>query len=58
VIAGALGEDDPQNSALYEASAKAFDQRITVMSGEIAQQLEAIKDLSFIVFHDAFHNFE
>jgi zinc transport system substrate-binding protein len=58
VIAGALGEDDPQNSALYEANAKAFDQRITVMSGEIAQQLEAIKDLSFIVFHDAFHNFE
>jgi zinc transport system substrate-binding protein len=58
VIAGALGEEDPQNSALYEANAKAFDQRITVMSGEIAQQLEAIKDLSFIVFHDAFHNFE
>jgi zinc transport system substrate-binding protein len=58
VIAGALGEEDPQNSALYEANAKAFDQRITVMSGEIAQQVEAIKDLSFIVFHDAFHNFE
>jgi ABC-type Zn2+ transport system substrate-binding protein/surface adhesin len=28
------------------------------MSGEIAQQPEVIKDLWFIVFHDAFHNFE
>lgn len=58
VIAGALGDEDPQNSAFYVSNAKAFDQRITVMSGEIVQQLETIKDLSFVVFHDAFHNFE
>ena len=58
VIADALGEEDPKNSAVYDANAKAFAQRITVVSDEITQQLEVVKGLSFIVFHDAFHNFE
>ena len=58
VIADALGAEDPQNSVTYDANAKAFAQRITDVSDEIMQQLEPVKDLSFIVFHDAFHNFE
>ena len=58
VIADALGAEDPQNSTVYDANAKAFAQRITVVSDEITQQLEVVKGLSFIVFHDAFHNFE
>lgn len=58
VIADALGEEDPKNSAVYDANAKAFVQRITVVLDEITQQLEVVKGLSFIVFHDAFHNFE
>ena len=58
VIADALGALDPQNSVTYDANAKAFAQRITDLSDEIMQQLEPVKDLSFIVFHDAFHNFE
>jgi zinc transport system substrate-binding protein len=58
VIADALGEEDPKNSAVYDANAKAFAQRITVVLDEITQQLEVVKGLSFIVFHDAFHNFE
>lgn len=58
VIADALGEEDPKNLAVYDANAKAFAQRITVVSDEITQQLEVVKGLSFIVFHDAFHNFE
>ncbi len=58
VIADALGAADPQNSAVYNANAKAFAQRIMVVSDEITQQLEMVKGLSFIVFHDAFHNFE
>ena len=58
VIADALGEEDPKNSAVYDANAKAFALRITVVLDEITQQLEVVKGLSFIVFHDAFHNFE
>ena len=58
VIADALGEEDPKNLAVYDANAKAFAQRITVVSDEITQQLEVVKGLSLIVFHDAFHNFE
>ena len=58
VIADALGAEDPQNSTVYDANAKAFAQRITVVSDEITKQLEVVKGLSFIVFHDAFHNFE
>ena len=56
MIADALGEEDPQNSTFYDANAKAFIQRITVVLGEITQQLGVFKDLSLIVFHDAFHN--
>jgi zinc transport system substrate-binding protein len=51
-------EEDPQNSDVYDANAEAFAQRITVVSDEITQQLDVVKGLSFIVFHDAFHNFE
>ena len=56
MIADALGEEDPQNSAFYDANAKVFIRRITVVLGEITQQLGVFKDLSLIVFHDAFHN--
>ncbi len=56
MIADALGKEDPQNSAFYDANAKVFIRRITVVLGEITQQLGVFKDLSLIVFHDAFHN--
>jgi zinc transport system substrate-binding protein len=56
VIADALGKEDPQNSAFYDANAKVFIRRITVVLGELTQQLGVFKDLSLIVFHDAFHN--
>ena len=57
-IAGALAEHDPDNAALYTANAEAARDEISALEIEIAQQLETVADLPFLVFHDAYQYFE
>lgn len=57
-IEEALAEADPANAEKYEANAKAVSQRLDGLVTEISAQLEPVKDKGFIVFHDAYQNFE
>jgi zinc transport system substrate-binding protein len=57
-IEEALAEVDPANAATYEANAKAVMARLDALTAETAASLEPVKDKGFIVFHDAYQNFE
>jgi zinc transport system substrate-binding protein len=57
-IADVLGEEDSANMQLYKDNAKIFAAKISAVSIDIKQQVEPIKGIPFIVFHDAFHGFE
>jgi len=53
-IAAALTAADPDNAALYRANAEATAQKLGALAQEIAADLGAVKDVPFVVFHDAF----
>ncbi|MEM7067260.1 MAG: zinc ABC transporter substrate-binding protein [Pseudomonadota bacterium] len=53
-----LAEADPANAAKYEANAKAVSAKLDTLVGEVTAQLEPVKGKGFIVFHDAYQNFE
>lgn len=53
-----LVEADPDNAAKYEANANEISARLDAMTAEIAADLETVKGKPFVVFHDAYHNFE
>lgn len=57
-IADILGQEDAANGQLYKDNAKIFAARIAAVSIEIKQQVEPVRGMPFIVFHDAFHGFE
>lgn len=58
VIAAELAEHDPGNAALYNANAAAAQAEITALEGDIAEQLGPLRDVPFLVFHDAYQYFE
>ena len=53
-----LVEVDPENAAKYEANAKSVSEKLDSLVGEISAQLKPIKGKGFVVFHDAYQNFE
>lgn len=53
-----LAKADPDNAAKYEANAEAISARLDGLVTEISAQLEPVKDKGFVVFHDAYQNFE
>jgi len=53
-----LAEADPANAAKYEANAKAVSVKLDGLVAEVSAQLEPVKGKGFIVFHDAYQNFE
>lgn len=57
-IEEALADVDPANAAAYEANAKAVMARLDALTAETTASLEPVKDKGFIVFHDAYQNFE
>ncbi len=57
-IEEALAEADPANAATYETNAEAVMARLDALTTETAAKLEPVKDRGFIVFHDAYQNFE
>ncbi|WP_169545688.1 zinc ABC transporter substrate-binding protein [Sneathiella aquimaris] len=48
----------PENQDLYKRNAKAMIARIRATDQQLAKELEAIKDIPYIVFHDAYQYFE
>ena len=57
-IEEALAELDPANAAKYEANAKAVSAKLDALTSEVAAMLAPVKQKGFIVFHDAYQNFE
>ncbi len=53
-----LVEADPDNAPKYKANANDITARLDAMTAEIAADLETVKDKPFVVFHDAYRNFE
>ncbi|MEG2518554.1 MAG: zinc ABC transporter substrate-binding protein [Oscillospiraceae bacterium] len=56
-IAEEMSALDPNNSKVYAANAKSFEEKLLAADGEIASSLSDIKNRSFIVFHPAFGYF-
>jgi zinc transport system substrate-binding protein len=58
LIADALAELDPENSATYRANAAAALVEIFTLRAAIAAQTDPIRITPFIVYHDAYQYFE
>lgn len=58
LIAGELAEHDPQNAALYAANAETARAELEALEAEIAARIAPVRDLPFLVFHDAYQYFE
>lgn len=58
VIARELGQIDPANKARYEANAARLTAKLRALDGELRQTLAQVQDKPYIVFHDAYRNFE
>lgn len=57
-IAAALIETDPDNAGTYYANSKIMAYRLDLLGQEIADALAPVKDVPFVVFHDAFQYFD
>ena len=57
-IATELGAIDPDNAAAYRHNADRLMQRIDAMEARIAARLAPVRDVPFVMFHDAFQYFE
>ena len=58
VIAARLSEADPANAATYAANAAAGRADLDALVTEVGAMLDPVRDLSFVVFHDAYQYFE
>lgn len=57
-IAAALAERDPTHAAAYKANGAALQSKLDAFDAELEAQLASVKDVPFIVFHDAYQYFE
>ena len=57
-IASALIETFPDNQAIYQANAERLDKELQQLDQRLNTMLEEIKDLPYVVFHDAYQYFE
>ncbi|GAB2647755.1 zinc ABC transporter substrate-binding protein [Vibrio panuliri] len=57
-IADELSKVDAQNAQTYQSNAKAAIARLDQLTKEIEQQTSDLKEIKFIVFHDAYQYFE
>ena len=58
LIAARLGEIDPDNADIYAANAAAGQAELQMLSQQIDTALAPVRDIPFIVFHDAYQYFE
>ncbi|WP_068117398.1 zinc ABC transporter substrate-binding protein [Tropicimonas marinistellae] len=57
-IAEALSVADPDNAGTYESNARSAQARLDKMEAEIASDLSPIRNIRYVVFHDAYQYFE
>ena len=57
-VAAALIEADPDNSGIYTANARIMAYRLDQLIEETEYDLAPVKDVPFVVFHDAFQYFD
>lgn len=57
-IAAELSALDPDNAATYAANAEASQARIQALEDSLQADLEPLRDMRFVVFHDAYQYFE
>ena len=53
-----LAEADPANAAKYKANAEKLEGKLDTLTKEVAADLKSVKNKGFVVFHDAYQNFE
>lgn len=53
-----LSDADPANATAYSANANATVERLEALQVSIDAKLESVRDVPFIVFHDAYQYFE
>lgn len=53
-----LGEVDPAHKTIYEKNRTLLIERLGKLDRDLVAQLEPVKDLPYIVFHDAYQYFE
>ncbi|MFM1895647.1 MAG: hypothetical protein RLZZ385_721 [Pseudomonadota bacterium] len=57
-IAGALGALDPARAADYQTNARNFGEQLMVLHDDLAEELQALQQQPFLVYHDAIQYFE
>ncbi len=57
-IAEVLVNADPVNAEKYRSNAGSVGSRLDALTAEVAADLAPLKDKGFVVFHDAYQNFE
>lgn len=57
-IAGVLAEVDPANAATYRRNASRYAERIDALDAELRAALAPVREVPYIVFHDAYQYFE
>jgi len=57
-IAAELAEHDPDNAGTYTANADSAKDSLTSLITDLTTQLEPVRDVKFVVFHDAYQYFE
>ena len=58
VIAAELAEHDPGNADRYRANADAATEELAALEAEIAARLTPVRDVPYVVYHDAYQYFE
>ncbi len=57
-ITASLSRADPANAAAYQRNARATVAALERLHDELARRLEPARDVPYVVFHDAYHDFE
>lgn len=57
-VAQELSRADPENAPAYRANAEAFAKSVDETSAAISGELAPVKDVPYVVFHDAYQYFE
>lgn len=57
-IAERLAELDPRHASTYRANAADLEARLELLDRELREQLAPVRDVPYVVFHDAYQYFE
>ncbi len=57
-MAKILAEMDPLNAAAYQANAATLSARLDQLDQQLQQELASLRNVHYVVFHDAYHYFE